>query len=93
MIATYLFFHSCKLVLEESEKMHGEPATDSPMSLAVVTGFIAMEVKLQNSLTEQNAKFIKVCYCSSFPVIYLSLIRRPLWQKLLHWVNIRVVLT
>lgn len=50
---------NCKLVLEESEKMHGDPATDSPMSLAVVTGFIAMEVKLQNSLTEQNAKFIK----------------------------------
>ena len=33
---------------------------DSPLTLAEVTGFMTMEVKLQSSLTEQNAKFIKV---------------------------------
>lgn len=50
----------CQEVLEESEKLHNKPVADSPLTLAEVTGFMAMEVKLQSSLTEQNAKFIKV---------------------------------
>ena len=50
----------CQEVLEESEKQHKKPVADSPLTLAEVTGFMAMEVKLQSSLTEQNAKFIKV---------------------------------
>lgn len=50
---------NCQVVLAASEKMHSKPATDNPVSLVVVTGFIAMEVKLQSSLTEQNSKFIK----------------------------------
>ena len=47
-------------MLETSEKVHSKPVADSPLTLAEVTGFMAMEVKLQSSLTEQNAKFIKV---------------------------------
>lgn len=44
---------------------------DSPLTLAEVTGFMAMEVKLQSSLTEQNAKFIKVCllFCYTLRII------------------------
>ena len=52
--------YSCQAVLETSEKVHSKPVADSPLTLAEVTGFMAMEVKLQSSLTEQNAKFIKV---------------------------------
>ena len=48
-------------MLEASEKMHNKPVVDNPLSLAEVTAFMAMEVKLQSSLTEQNAKFLKVC--------------------------------
>lgn len=47
-------------MIEESKKLHNKPVADSPLTLAEVTGFMAMEVKLQSSLTEQNAKFIKV---------------------------------
>ncbi len=47
-------------MIEESTKLHNKPVADSPLTLAEVTGFMAMEVKLQSSLTEQNAKFIKV---------------------------------
>lgn len=54
------FSCSCQAVLETSEKVHSKPVADSPLTLAEVTGFMAMEVKLQSSLTEQNAKFIKV---------------------------------
>lgn len=56
----FIFVHSCQAVLETSEKVHSKPVADSPLTLAEVTGFMAMEVKLQSSLTEQNAKFIKV---------------------------------
>ena len=49
-------------MIDESKKLHNKPVADSPLTLAEVTGFMAMEVKLQSSLTEQNAKFIKVYY-------------------------------
>ena len=54
--------------------MHNKPVADNPLSLAEVTGFMAMEVKLQSSLTEQNAKFIKVCFCFLCPVCCLQII-------------------
>ena len=49
-------------MIDESKKLHNKPVADSPLTLAEVTGFMAMEVKLQSSLTDQNAKFIKVHY-------------------------------
>ena len=55
-------------MLVEREKMQTKPAVaaDGPLSLAELTAFMAMEVKLQSSLTEQNAKFIKVLvFCKS----------------------------
>lgn len=55
-----MFFFRCQEVIEESDKLHNKPVADSPLTLAEVTGFMTMEVKLQSSLTEQNAKFIKV---------------------------------
>ena len=66
-------------MIEASEKMHNKPVADSPLTLAEVTGFMAMEVKLQSSLTEQNAKFIKVgllfSYCSGLVIPqFISLI-------------------
>lgn len=66
-------------MIEASEKMHNKPVADSPLTLAEVTGFMAMEVKLQSSLTEQNAKFIKVgllfSYCSGLVISqFISLI-------------------
>lgn len=54
------FFFRCQEVIEKSDKLHNKPVADSPLTLAEVTGFMTMEVKLQSSLTEQNAKFIKV---------------------------------
>ena len=65
------FSCSCQAVLETSEKVHSKPVADSPLTLAEVTGFMAMEVKLQSSLTEQNAKFIKVVTVDIF-ITFLS---------------------
>lgn len=59
-------------MLETSEKVHSKPVADSPLTLAEVTGFMAMEVKLQSSLTEQNAKFIKVVTVDIFYNLSLS---------------------
>ena len=64
--------YSCQAVLETSEKVHSKPVADSPLTLAEVTGFMAMEVKLQSSLTEQNAKFIKVVTVDIFFKTFLS---------------------
>ena len=64
--------YSCQAVLETSEKVHSKPVADSPLTLAEVTGFMAMEVKLQSSLTEQNAKFIKVVTVDIFFITFLS---------------------
>ena len=66
------FSYSCQAVLETSEKVHSKPVADSPLTLAEVTGFMAMEVKLQSSLTEQNAKFIKVVTVDIFYNLSLS---------------------
>ena len=59
-------------MLETSEKVHSKPVADNPLTLAEVTGFMAMEVKLQSSLTEQNAKFIKVGTVDIFYNLSLS---------------------
>ena len=67
----FLFSFSCQAVLETSEKVHSKPVADSPLTLAEVTGFMAMEVKLQSSLTEQNAKFIKVVTVDIFFITFL----------------------
>ena len=64
--------YSCQAALETSEKVHSKPVADSPLTLAEVTGFMAMEVKLQSSLTEQNAKFIKVVTADIFYNLSLS---------------------
>ena len=66
------FSCSCQAVLETSEKVHSKPVADSPLTLAEVTGFMAMEVKLQSSLTEQHAKFIKVVTVDIFFITFLS---------------------
>lgn len=71
------FSYSCQAVLETSEKVHSKPVADSPLTLAEVTGFMAMEVKLQSSLTEQNAKFIKVVTADIFYNLSLSVFLAP----------------
>lgn len=67
-----IFPSRCQEVIEESGKLHNKPVADSPLTLAEVTGFMAMEVKLQSSLTEQNAKFIKVCLLCWSLKIYIT---------------------